>query len=105
VEYVNRCEIVGRIGKHPELRYTASGKAISDLRVAVETRRPNGTETEWFTVVLWEGLAERIEDYGVGIWVHATGRIKSRSYEGSDGSKRYVTELIADSCEAIHDPS
>jgi single-strand DNA-binding protein len=96
-----RCEIMGHLGKDPETKFTPSGIAKTTFSVAVSERwkDKNSQEwkekTEWFNVVAWrkDWLANHL---GKGGLVFVAGKIETRSYEGRDGQKRYITELIAD---------
>ncbi len=98
---LNKCMIIGNLGRDPELRYTAGGQAVSQFSVAVNRnyRDPQGEwqeDTEWFRVVAWGQLAERTAEYlRKGRKVYVEGRLQTRQWEGQDGQKRYTTELIA----------
>ena len=98
---LNKCMIIGNLGRDPELRYTAGGQAVSQFSVAVNRnyKDPQGEwreETEWFRVVAWGPLAERTAEYlRKGRKVYCEGRLQTRQWEGQDGQKRYTTELIA----------
>jgi single-strand DNA-binding protein len=82
------------------MRYTANGSAVTTFRLAVsrsfggeEGRRE---ETEWFTVVSWNKLAELLGQHlQKGRKVYVEGRLASRSWDGPDGQKRYRTEVVA----------
>jgi single-strand DNA-binding protein len=95
--------IVGNLTADPELRFTASGKAVASLRVAVSERRKaadgsweDGDATFW-KVTAWDGLAEHIGDsLAKGQRVIAIGRVSSRSYETREGEKRTDYEITAD---------
>ncbi len=77
-------QIIGHLGRDPEMRYTAGGQAVTNFTVAVNrTRRdPDGTasdDTEWFRVVAWEKLAEIADQYlRKGGQVYVEGRLQSR---------------------------
>jgi single-strand DNA-binding protein len=95
--------VIGRLGADPEMRYTPSGVAVTNFRVAVN-RRPRRSddrqeqreETDWFTVVAWERLAETCNQYlKKGSRVYLEGRLQTRSWETQDGQKRYATEIVA----------
>jgi len=96
---LNKMMIIGNLGADPELRYTPSGKAVTDLRVAVNNnqRGPDGEwveETLWFRVSVWEQAAERLaEQLRKGNKVFAEGQLRVREYEGRDGEKRQSLEL------------
>jgi single-strand DNA-binding protein len=96
---LNKMMIIGNLGADPELRYTPGGKAVTDLRVAVNNnqRGPDGEwveETLWFRVSVWEQAAERMaEQLRKGNKVYAEGQLRVREFEGRDGEKRQSLEL------------
>jgi single-strand DNA-binding protein len=96
---LNKMMIIGNLGADPELRYTPSGKAVAELRVAVNdrSRGPDGEwqeETQWFRVELWEQAAERAaERLRKGHKVFAEGQLRAREWEGKDGQKRTSLEI------------
>lgn len=96
---LNKMMIIGNLGADPELRYTPSGKAVTDLRVAVNSnqRGPDGEwveDTLWFRVSVWEQAAERLaEQLRKGNKVYAEGQLRVREYESRDGEKRHSLEL------------
>jgi single-strand DNA-binding protein len=96
---LNKMMIIGNLGADPELRYTPSGKAVTDLRVAVNNnqRGQDGEwveETLWFRVSVWEQAAERLaEQLRKGNKVFAEGQLRVREYESRDGEKRQSLEL------------
>jgi single-strand DNA-binding protein len=96
---LNKMMIIGNLGADPELRYTPSGKAVTNLRVAVNNNRrgPDGEwveETLWLRVEVWEQAAERLaEQLRKGNKIYAEGELRAREYDGSDGQKRTSLEL------------
>ncbi len=96
---LNKMMIIGNLGADPELRYTPGGKAVAELRVAVNdrSRGPDGEwqeETQWFRVELWEQAAERAaERLRKGHKVFAEGSLRAREWEGKDGQKRTSLEI------------
>lgn len=97
---LNRIVLIGRLTKDPELRYTQSGKAVCAFTLAVD--RPylanNGNrEADFINIVVWNKTAENCAQYlGKGKLAAVDGRLQIRSYDGQDGQRRYVTEVIAD---------
>ena len=97
---LNRIVLIGRLTKDPELRYTQSGKAICAFTLAVD--RPylanNGNrEADFINIVVWNKTAENCAQYlAKGKLAAVDGRLQIRSYDGQDGQRRYVTEVIAD---------
>lgn len=99
---VNRVFLVGNLGQDPEVRYTQSGTAVCNLRVAVGERRKEGDawvdHTEWMTVVCFGKTAENVGQYlAKGRQVHVEGRLRTREYEDRDGNQRKATEVLASS--------
>ena len=96
---LNKMMIIGNLGADPELRYTPAGKAVAELRVAVNDRSkgPDGEwqeETQWFRVELWEQAAERAaERLRKGHKIFAEGALRAREWEGKDGQKRTSLEI------------
>jgi single-strand DNA-binding protein len=99
---LNKMMIIGNLGADPELRYTPSGKAVTNLRVAVNHnfRGADGEwqkATQWFNVEVWDQAAERAaEQLRKGNKVYAEGRLRTREWEGQDGQKRTSVEIRAD---------
>ena len=61
---INKVELLGRVGNDPEMRYTASGIAVTQLRLATDRGRKNGEdETDWHTIVVWDKLGEAVAEY------------------------------------------
>ena len=86
----NQVAISGGLGRDPELRYTASGRAMASFGVAVERRwQKDGIwtgETSWFNVTCWGDLAEHAaESFTKGMRVVVIGRLQQRSWETEDG--------------------
>ena len=98
----NHTTIIGNLVEDPEVRFTQSGIAVANLRVAVTQRvQQDGGwrdgDTSFFKVNVWRGQAENLADsLGKGDRVMVTGRLHQRSWETPDGDKRSVTELEAD---------
>lgn len=102
---MNRVILIGNLANDPESRTTQSGVAQCSFRLAVQRRfkGANGErETDFLPVVCWRQTAEFAQRYlAKGRKVAVEGSIQTRSYDAQDGSKRYVTEIIADSVEAV----
>jgi len=98
---LNKVIIIGNIGGEPEMRFTPNGKPVTSFRVATNwiTTTPEGErkqETEWFSVVTWNKLAEQCNQFlAKGRLVYAEGRIHTRTWEGQDGQQHSRTEVIA----------
>ena len=104
---LNKCMIIGNLGRDPEMRYTPSGQAVTQFSVATNRnfRDQQGewqSETEWFRVVIWGDRGERAaEQLRKGHKVYVEGRIQTRQWEDQSGNKRYTTELIADRVSSL----
>lgn len=99
---MNKVILAGRLATDPEVRYTQSGKAVASFRLAVNRRFSHDQENtaDFFNIVAWQKLAEICSNNLVkGRQVLVEGRLQVRSYDAQDGSKRYVTEIIANEVE------
>jgi single-strand DNA-binding protein len=98
---LNKVMLIGNLGKDPEMRYTANGKAVTTFSLAC-SRTYNATdgerreETDWFDIVAWDKTAELCSQFlQKGRQAYVEGRLHTRSWEGQDGQKRYRTEVVA----------
>lgn len=102
---MNKIILLGRLTKDPEVRYTQSGKVVTQFTLAVD--RPFAAvdgkkEADFIPVVIWGKSAELAgNSLGKGQRALVEGRVQIRSYDANDGSKRWVTEVIADRFEFI----
>ena len=93
---LNKCMIIGNVGKEPELRYTPSGAAVCNFSVAVNSKYKEEEHTEWFRITAWQKLAETCNQYlEKGKQVYVEGRLQTSTWEKGDGTTGYRTELIA----------
>ena len=95
--------IIGNLGADPEMRYTPSGRPVTQFNVAVNqsTKNQQTNEwveaTDWFRVTVWGDRAERTaEQFRKGNRVFVEGRFRTREYEARDGQKRTSLEITAD---------
>jgi len=97
---MNKAILIGRLTRDPEMRTTTSGINSTTFTVAVSrnyTSQSGERETDFINCVAWRKQAENIAKYCTkGTQVAVEGRIQTRSYDAQDGTKRYVTEIIAD---------
>ena len=99
---MNKCFFVGRLTKDPEVKYTNAGKAVTSFSIAVNRFGGNGDQTDFVPIVAWEKLAEICgNNLGKGRRVLVEGRLQIRSYDGTDGQKRRVTEIVAQNIEFL----
>ena len=101
---MNKLTIIGNLTRDPESRTTATGSTVCSFTVAVNRRRSsqnsNQPDADFFRVSAWNQLGENCQRYlAKGRKVAVEGSLQTRSYDAQDGSKRYVTEVIADSVE------
>ena len=102
---MNKVILIGRLARDPEMRTTSSGVSVTRFTVAV-TRQFTGQgtqpQTDFISCIAWRRQAENIAKYCTkGSQVAVDGRIQTGSYDGKDGNKRWVTEVIADRFELI----
>lgn len=106
---LNKVQIIGHLGKDPEMRYTPSGKPVTTFTVAVsrtwnsaDGERHN--ETEWFNVVAWGTLAEICKQYLVkGQQVYVEGRLQTRRWDDKEGIKHTSVEIVANEMMMLGD--
>ena len=102
---MNKVILAGRLARDPEMRYTPSGKAVASFTLAVNRRygRSAGDQqqtADFIPIIAWENLAEVCGNNLIkGSQILVEGRMQVRSYEAQDGTKRYVTEVIANEVE------
>ena len=98
---LNKVMLIGNVGSDPEMRFTPSGSPFTSFRIATNRvfSTPDGErkqETDWFTVVAWNKLAEQCNQFlNKGKLVYVEGRLRTRSWDGTDGQKHFRTEVIA----------
>jgi len=101
VASLNKVMIIGNLGNEPEMRFTPNGSPVTSFSVATNrvyttAEGERKTETEWFNVVTWNKLAEQCNQFlSKGRLVYVEGRLRTRSWEGQDGQKRFRIEVIA----------
>lgn len=95
----NALILLGIVEEKPEMRYTRSGKALCELKVAVE--RESGV-VDHLPVIVWNRDAEACQMFlDKGSIVHVTGRLQSRNYETPEGQKRVAIEILSEEIEFI----
>ena len=102
---MNRTILVGRLTKDPELRYTPSGVATASFTIAVNRPFKNQAgenEADFINCVVWRKPAENVANFlKKGSLAGVDGRIQTRNYEGQDGKRVYVTEVVAESVQFL----
>jgi single-strand DNA-binding protein len=101
---MNVVALTGRIGNEPEMKYTANGLAMVNLRLAVKRQRKGeegADDSDWFGVTVFGQAAEFVSQYlGKGALVAVSGRLQQRQWETDGGEKRSVVEVVAERVDA-----
>lgn len=98
---LNKVMIIGRLGRDPDMRYTPGGRPVTTFSVAASRSWTTAdgqrrSETEWFNIVAWGGLAEICNQYlSKGQRVYVEGRLQTRRWEDSSGTRKSATEIVA----------
>ncbi len=102
---MNRANVIGNLTRDPEVRMTNGGISVCTFSVAVQRRFANQQgerQADFFNIVAWRALADNCGRYlKKGSKVFVAGPLQNRTYEAQDGTKRYVTEIIADEVEFL----
>jgi single-strand DNA-binding protein len=99
---LNRVQLIGNLGKDPEVKFTPQGTPVAKITIATNERFKDKSgewqdRTEWHNVVLWQRLAEIAGEYlKKGGKVYIEGRLQTRSWDDkTSGQKKYMTEVVA----------
>ena len=103
---MNSAILIGRLTRDPELRYIPStGKAVATFNIAVDrpySGKDGQKQTDFFNIVVWGKIAENCANYlAKGRLAAIKGSIQNRSYDAQDGTKRYITEIVADTVQFL----
>jgi single-strand DNA-binding protein len=104
---LNKVMLIGRLGKDPELKYTAGGTAVATFTMATDEsykdREGQKQErTEWHRIVVWSKQAEMVANYlSKGRLCYVEGRLQTRDWEDQNGQKRYTTEIVANTVQFL----
>ncbi|MGR8918084.1 MAG: single-stranded DNA-binding protein [Gammaproteobacteria bacterium] len=105
---LNKVMLIGNLGADPEVRYTGSGSAVANVRLATAEAwrdRESGEQqerTEWHRVVFFGRLAEIVSEYlKKGSQVYVEGRLQTRKWQDRDGNDRYTTEIVANEMQML----
>ena len=102
---INNVTLIGRLTRDAELRYTPSNIATAQFNIACNRNFKNANgeyDADFINRVMWREQAERFCNWTKkGMLVGITGRIQTRSYEGNDGKRVYVTEVVAESFQVL----
>lgn len=103
---MNKIFLIGRLTKEPELKYTPSGAAVCSFTLAVNrhfTSQDGEREADFIPIVVWNKVAENCAKYlSKGHQAAIEGRLQIRSFDGSDGQRRWITEVVADNVEFLN---
>ena len=106
---MNKVFLIGRLTRDPELRYTSNQIASATFSIAVNRTFANQNgerEADYINIVVWRKQAENVKQYLTkGSQVAIDGRIQTRTYDAQDGTKRYVTEVVADNVQFLYTKS
>jgi single-strand DNA-binding protein len=105
---VNKAILIGNLGADPETRYTPSGTAVANIRIATTESwkdRQSGEQqerTEWHRIVAFNRLAEIIGEYlKKGSQVYIEGKLQTRKWQDQSGNDRYTTEIVANDMQML----
>ncbi len=102
---LNKAILIGRLTRDPDVKYLQNGTPVASFTLAIDRTFKNKDgqkEADFIPVVAWRKTAELCGKYlAKGSQVAVSGRIQTRSYDANDGSKRYVTEVVADEVHFI----
>lgn len=105
---VNKCILVGNLGRDPEVRYTANGGAVANITIATSeqwTDKQSGQKqerTEWHRVVMFGRLGEIAGEYlRKGSQVYIEGKLQTRKWQDQNGQDRYTTEIVANEMQML----
>lgn len=105
---INKCILVGNLGADPEVRYSPSGAAVTNIRIAtseVWRDKQSGEQqerTEWHRIVFFGRLAEIAGEYlKKGQQVYVEGRLQTRKWQDRDGNDRFTTEIVANEMQML----
>ncbi len=99
---INKVVLTGNLANDPQVRYTQAGKAVATFSLAVNDGWGENKKSYFHNVVVWGKIAETVgNNLHKGSKVGVTGKLTSRSYDGNDGKKHYVTEVVADMYDGI----
>lgn len=104
---LNQCNFIGRVGKTPEIKFTASGTAVANLSIACSEKFKSKSgeweeKTEWVNIVFWGKLAEIVGEYvDKGKEIFVTGRLTTRKWTDKDNKDRYTTEIVGEKMQML----
>ena len=107
---VNKVILIGNLGADPEIKYLSNGTTVANFRMATSENRLNKsgekvTLTEWHKIVAFGRLAEICGEYlNKGKQVYIEGRLRTRSWEDKEGTRKWTTEIVATQMQMLGTP-
>ena len=104
---LNKVQLIGNLGRNPEVRFTPNGTAVCAVSLATTNAWKDKAgerveQTEWHRVVFFERLAEVVGEYlKKGSSIYIEGRLQTRKWQDRDGVERYTTEIVADELQML----
>ena len=102
---MNHVQLIGRLTKDPELRYTSQGTAVATFNLAVQRNYSDNNgerQTDFIQCITWRKLAETIANHLIkGSLIACEGRIQTRNYENQKGQRIYVTEVVVNEVQFL----
>lgn len=105
---INKVILIGNLGADPEVRFTPSGQAVANFRIATseswndKTSGQKQERTEWHRIVVWGKLAELCGEYlKKGRQCYVEGRLQTREWTDKEGKKNYTTEVVANTVQFL----
>ena len=97
---LNKVVLVGRLVKDAELKATQSGKSVASFTMAVDSGYGENKKADFINCVAWNKTAEFVTAwFKKGDMIAVAGRLSTRTYDGTDGQKKYVTEVVVSEVE------
>lgn len=99
---LNKCQLIGNLGRDPEIRYMPNGDAVANIAIATSYKpKDRDAITEWHRVVFFGRLAEVVGEYlKKGSSIYIEGRLQTRKYQ-KDGVDHYATEIVGESMQML----
>ena len=102
----NSVQLVGRLGKDPEVKSYGEGKTRAAFTIATTDSYKNAKgemteDTQWHSLVLWGDLAERSKDLKKGMQISVEGKLKYNSFDGKNGEKKFFTEISVNEFQKV----
>lgn len=101
---MNKVQLIGRLTKDPELRYTKSNIAVANYTIAINTGYGEKQQTDYINISTWGKSGEFVSNYfKKGQAIAIVGRLKNNNYEDKNGNKKYTTEVVTEEIQFVGD--